>query len=721
MRWRGKWTWHQDPLTVAFALWAFAIGCSLVANLDLWRRIVIGIWFALLYFGLWSLLHDSITNKRLKRETLIDSMLLSSIPVLIIGYAQLWYWFTNWLQLANIGNVTPFDIPRLSSTLVNPNVLAAFLVSLIPLALMRFMTANKLGRILLGLYFLLAVILLIITDSRGGWIALAVGLGVFGVLLLAHHQMLSAPKLRTWYAARSVRWKWAIATASVFIVVGGLVMMLSIVHSLSDASRTVELRTYIYDIAIKVFKEKPIAGEGLFTFGRSLLQYASTPPETPHSNAHDLPLNVAAETGLFGLLSLTVSIVVVVRAMWRNWQIAKGQQRILLIGCIASTSGFAVHHLLDLPASGTPIVYIIGMITLLIAVTPLRSVQIGVAWQRLQNILVISVWFVVIVVGFWAAALYSDYVEALRNGIASSDYSGAAAQLEKSIQRDPNNPIYYLYQGYFLALAGFRGDVVAARQAVAAYERFCELEPYYAPAWANLSSLYWQLGERAQAVDAMKHAAQIAPQAWNYQFNLGLYLEMTGQLEEGRRSYLDTLALNPDASLYPEWKQSPLRRALAAQNEAYSAQAKIIYLLADGDINGAQQLWERLPASEADTETALVIEEVLALSRGDKKVADLHLQLAIRASTDAENDPWIRAGRAEWAQATSNQGLATQERDMARSILAANSITDDVKISAISYAQYWSLGIFKYSLPSVYAPDGDPLITAILERGLDEF
>src|SRR5258708_7176355 len=196
MRWKGKWTWHRDPLTAAFALWAFAIGCSLVANLDLWRRIVIGIWFTLLYFGLSSLLHDSITNKRLKRETLIDSMLLSSIPVFIIGYAQLWYWFTNWLQLANIGNVTPFDIPRLSSTLVNPNVLAAFLVSLIPLALMRLMTANRLGRILLALYFVLALFLLIITDSRGGWIALAAGLGAFAGLLLAHHQMLLVAKFR---------------------------------------------------------------------------------------------------------------------------------------------------------------------------------------------------------------------------------------------------------------------------------------------------------------------------------------------------------------------------------------------------------------------------------------------------------------------------------------------------------------------------------------------
>src|SRR5258707_6278998 len=48
MRWRGKWTWHQDPLTGAFAFWAFAIGCSLVANLYLWRRIRIGILFSLL-------------------------------------------------------------------------------------------------------------------------------------------------------------------------------------------------------------------------------------------------------------------------------------------------------------------------------------------------------------------------------------------------------------------------------------------------------------------------------------------------------------------------------------------------------------------------------------------------------------------------------------------------------------------------------------------------
>src|SRR5450432_363733 len=243
-RWRGKWKWHAEPFTLAFALWAFAIGFSLVANLDVWRRIVIGIWFVLLYGGLWFVLQDLLTNKRLKRETLIDSMLFASIPVLIYGYMQLWYWLSNWLQLAGAGMAPPFDVPRLYSTLVNPNVLAAFLVSLIPLAVMRFITAHRTGRVLLALYILLAIILLVTTDSRGGWIGLAAGLGIFAVLLLAHYRMLSIPNLRMWYAARSRAWKWGLLAAAAGALAVGIGITFVLLRSLGESGRTIELRTY---------------------------------------------------------------------------------------------------------------------------------------------------------------------------------------------------------------------------------------------------------------------------------------------------------------------------------------------------------------------------------------------------------------------------------------------------------------------------------------------
>src|SRR5258707_4223658 len=143
---------------------------------------------------------------------------------------------------------------------------------------------------------------------------------------------------------------------------------------------------------------------------------------------------------------------------------------------------------------------------------------------------------------------------------------------------------------------------------------------------------------------------------------------------------------------------------MAAQNGDYSAQAKIAYLLVAGDIKSAQQLWERLSASEANTQSAHVIEEVLALSRDDKKGANMQLQLATQASVDAESDPWILVGRAAWAQANGNQALAAQERKVARSLLAENSIRDGFEISAMAYAQFWSLGIFTYWIQSGYSP-----------------
>src|SRR3954464_14362629 len=76
VRWRAHWQWHVTPLDAAFVTWWIAIGASLLANSDSWRRIAIGMWYVGLYTGLWFVLHDVITNKRLKRATLIETTLL---------------------------------------------------------------------------------------------------------------------------------------------------------------------------------------------------------------------------------------------------------------------------------------------------------------------------------------------------------------------------------------------------------------------------------------------------------------------------------------------------------------------------------------------------------------------------------------------------------------------------------------------------------------------
>src|SRR5579859_4828869 len=94
VRFRQGWKWHQNPLDVAILLWLVVFAISIAANLDVWRRSVIGLWFALAYIGIWLILQDCIANRPTMRQALIGSVLLAGLVVMAIGYDQVIWWFS---------------------------------------------------------------------------------------------------------------------------------------------------------------------------------------------------------------------------------------------------------------------------------------------------------------------------------------------------------------------------------------------------------------------------------------------------------------------------------------------------------------------------------------------------------------------------------------------------------------------------------------------------
>ncbi|MBC7813611.1 MAG: hypothetical protein H7175_20815, partial [Burkholderiales bacterium] len=88
-RWRGGWRWHRMALDGVMLLWALAFGLSLLANGEAWRRIVVGLWFVGMYIITWYALQDLLANGRLRRETLVDGLLVGGVMVMIFGFMQL--------------------------------------------------------------------------------------------------------------------------------------------------------------------------------------------------------------------------------------------------------------------------------------------------------------------------------------------------------------------------------------------------------------------------------------------------------------------------------------------------------------------------------------------------------------------------------------------------------------------------------------------------------
>jgi O-antigen ligase len=340
------------------------------------------------------------------------------------------------------------------------------MLTLLPLAIARLFTVRGWPtRALFAVYSVLTGGMIILTGTRGAWIGAGVALALLTYLLIRQYRI---PINRTIMGG-----------------LGGLAVIGAVAVSLTRGWDTAG-RTPIYEAAIQMFREKPVTGYGLFTFGRGLLRLVGIVPETTtHAQAHDIFLNVAAELGSVGLAVLLATLAVLFLAARRNWIAAGerelGEDRILIAGAVAASIGFGVHHVFDITAM-LPAVTLVGLVALVVAVAPVAPLP--VQRPRLRSVLLGGLVFLLLPTGVWETATYSLYMDGITRA-THGDLSGGIQQMQAARDADPNMPVTLANLAF---LQDMQGRHEEARKSVAA---LCRLEPYYAvtPYDASLSVL----------------------------------------------------------------------------------------------------------------------------------------------------------------------------------------------------------------------------------------
>src|SRR5690606_16886380 len=136
----------------------------------------------------------------------------------------------------------------------------------------------------------------------------------------------------------------------------------------------------------------------------------------------------------------------------------------------------------------------------------------------------------------------------------------AAEQLQPLIVADPHSAMLRAQHALLLGIAA-TDNPSRVDDAIAAYHQLVEIEPHYSPNWANLAALYWQSGNRDDAVVTMRQAAQLADQSAALSFRLAEYLEANGQELEATSAYLHALSNAPSLIGAALWQGSPVRQA----------------------------------------------------------------------------------------------------------------------------------------------------------------
>ncbi len=712
---RRRWRWHSTPLDGLALLWLAVIGLSTLTNFELWRRSAIGLWYVCLYLGVWLVLYDCVANRALTRSTLVDAILLSSLVPLGFALREVGIFAADALQQAADGFMLP-ELPRPSGTLGNTNLLAAYLILVIPLGAGRWLTVRqRWQRWALSLYVLVALGLLFLTYSRSNWLGLALAGALLGVLLLAHHDLLSPSKLRAAWQALSSRTKALIGAA--FLVVAALSGMLVVlsVRALNVASRTLDLRTYLFEAAWQVFQEQPLTGSGLFTFGSNLTRLSSVPPRQIHAHAHSAFFNIAAELGLFGLLALAASLVLLVILLRRQWRTLPERDRLLFIGAASALGALAVSHLTDFTIF-TAVIALTTLVILLVAIFPVAPIRLVGNRARLNGLAVLGLWAVLYLSGLWSNAANGEYFAALQEGIGREDWRASQPHFERAIALDPQLSLYHFYYGHVLGVAAAKGEI-APQAAIAVYETFVGQEPNYAAAWANLAALHWQAGNQQAALANMQRAADLAAESWLFHYALGAYQEALGDQAAARDSFNKSLAAQPIAALYPVWRETALRRNLADSTVIPPSLEAVLRLLRDGQIEAAAALWREVRWNER-AGLIFLIDAVLAFEGGDLAQATRGCAQVERIPPDdAARESWRWLCRAYLAHTEGDQAAYTEARQALASYTQKPFDSPiDMLVSPIGYSYFQRVGLSQYLLPQVYNPPLPSSFYALLDH-----
>jgi len=195
---------------------------------------------------------------------------------------------------------------RLSGSFLDPNIYGGFIIFLISFALMVFSRGKNLPKIVKPLVFGVLASALILTFSRGSWIAVLVG--VMGFAFLSSPKKFALIRTRPFlreFILCSV--STAIITSSVFFVTTGSTSLSNKVASVrgyeTSSENGLSARVHYVEDALKVYFQNPFFGTGFKNYIFSLRAINDNPVYFS-TNVHNTYLDTFVSTGLGGLFFL---------------------------------------------------------------------------------------------------------------------------------------------------------------------------------------------------------------------------------------------------------------------------------------------------------------------------------------------------------------------------------------------------------------------------------
>lgn len=261
------------------------------------------------------------------QKLLLAPMVGAAIAASYAGLQAMGVDVFSWSRVATFSGTRPFG------TLGNANALSSFLAAAWPIQVCFSVICWRRGRgfpaAVLAASALLGAVVIARSASRAGWLGLFLGLA--GVLVLL---------LRTGEKALARRFVAGLAAAAVAVGALGLLTpsgreWMDLLGARLFGGAGFESRWFLWTTAVQLFREHPILGAGVDTFGlafnaRRTPEFWNLEWNTTFVRAHNEGLQLLATQGALGAASALVILFGAARAARVAWGKTLGEERLCL-------------------------------------------------------------------------------------------------------------------------------------------------------------------------------------------------------------------------------------------------------------------------------------------------------------------------------------------------------------------------------------------------------
>jgi len=308
----------------------------------------------LTYMGVFFLIVNKLETKK-QFDWIVNTIIFFGFIISLFGIIQ---------KYAYPGRVYWFD-PQGSAgsafgPFVNRNNFCGYINMIIPLALGYFLTEMSLSkRLIYGFFLGIMSLALFLSLSRAGVLVYIVVL-VF-IISLSRLKDNFKSKTKTLYL-----WAFLILSSLIFITESKAII--NRLSTLFHKNAFVVLgHGYSWLDILGIWRDFPLFGTGLGTFGNISSMYKTNPAQSLFIYAHNDCLQLLSEVGLLGFISVSLFFVLYFNSVLRMWLRRHDSYTVCLaLGGMASVLGMLLYSLLDfnlhIPANAMLFFLIMGLV-----------------------------------------------------------------------------------------------------------------------------------------------------------------------------------------------------------------------------------------------------------------------------------------------------------------------------------------------------------------------